>query len=347
MKERLFASSYSVVTVLVPALSSALIVLSGYSASASCFDRTIAVARYTYLDPTNLNEIYQDIYKIDLSNSGPGNVVRLSIGALSVTPYDNTNFAWSPDGGELVFVSSRMGLPELFAMDTEDIDGDGQGDNLVSLGNADTELSAPHWIAGDQFAFIKGDTDGNGQVHTAGIGSSPLALSNVAAATVGGNYKLGSRYTADGQLIGYVEEYVLSGLGRFYGLAVLRPADGLQILLSDSALVENGFDWVPGEVRVIFSSDHGDPGASLDLYSAEVDLAAPPHLKNVQRITSTPAVTETNPRISPDGQCLGYTANDGTVPYGPNDDLHIVDLQTGEDRRITSSRDIAGFAWRP
>ncbi len=317
-----------------------------YGAYASCFDRTIAISRYTFLDPTNINEIYQDIFKIDLSVAGSASVVRLTAGAMAATPYDNIDFTWSPDGNKIVFVSTRNGTPELHAMDAVDANGDNEGDNLISLGVADLELGSPHWITGGKLAFIKGDVDGNGQVHTADISAVP-ALSNISAVTMGGNYKLGSRYTADGQLIGYAEEYVLAGIGRFYALGVLRLSDSLEVLLSDPGVIERDLDWTPGSSEVVFGSDRANPGADLDLYSAEVDLTAAPHLKNVQPITSTPSTTETHPRVSPDGQCLAYIANDGTVPYGPNDDLRIRDLQTSEDRRITSSRDISGFAWRP
>ena len=73
-----------------------------------------------------------DIYvmdAVDVDGDGNGdNLDRLT----NIEGFDGCP-AWSPSGTQIAFHSNRDGNFEIYVMDTADVDGDGNGDNLVRL----------------------------------------------------------------------------------------------------------------------------------------------------------------------------------------------------------------------
>jgi Tol biopolymer transport system component len=85
--------------------------------------------------------------------------------------------------------------------------------------------------------------------------------------------------------------------------------------------------------------------STLDLWTAT--LNAGPVLANTNPVLTTTDYNETSPVISEDGACLAYLAGDLAINYGPNSDLWIRDVATGQTQQITQTRDLAGVVWKP
>ena len=94
-----------------------------------------------------------DIYVMDsVDTDGDGNGDNLV--RLTANEADDFCPAWSPDGGRIAFHSNRDGNFEIYVMDTADVDGDGNGDNLVRLTTIETNDAVPEWSPdGSSIAF--------------------------------------------------------------------------------------------------------------------------------------------------------------------------------------------------
>jgi len=86
-------------------------------------------------------------------------------------------------------------------------------------------------------------------------------------------------------------------------------------------------------------------GSTLDLWRAT--LSSGPALTGVAAFLTTPAYNESTVVMSDDGACLAYLAGDLTISYGPNSDLWIRDLVTGQTQQIAVTRDLASVSWKP
>ena len=62
--------------------------------------------------------------------------------------------AWSPDGNQIAFDSNRDGNREIYVMDAADVDGDGNGDNLIRMTTSEADDGVPAWSPdGSRIAF--------------------------------------------------------------------------------------------------------------------------------------------------------------------------------------------------
>ena len=52
---------------------------------------------------------------------------------------------WSTDSSKIIFYSLRDGGHEIYVMDAVDLDGDGNGDNLVALTTNSFKDTEPSW----------------------------------------------------------------------------------------------------------------------------------------------------------------------------------------------------------
>ncbi|MGR3572801.1 TolB family protein [Brevirhabdus sp.] len=315
--------------------------------ASACFDRELALSRYHYPDPTNIAVNWQDVYLLSLRDGIAERALRLTQGANDRAPYDNILQDWSPDGQRLLFVSSRGAGPNrsLYAMDPQDADYDGEGDNLRYLGQDAAELGGVHWPAGGLLFFEKGD--GNSDIFHARIDPGATSVTDARQVTRDGRYALQPRLSGDGKWLLYTAENALGAAWPRYALHALRIADGSVSTLSPPDRLETDGTWLPGAGAVIFARAE-TPGGTLDLWRAALDPdAAPPALTGRTRITDTPLAQETAPEISADGACLAYLSGDLRVKHGPNADLWIRDMTTGEAARVTYTRDIAAAVWRP
>lgn len=315
--------------------------------ASACFDRELALSRYHYPDPTNIAVNWQDVYLLSLRDGIAERALRLTQGANNRAPYDNILQDWSPDGQRLLFVSSRGAGPNrsLYAMDPRDADYDGEGDNLLYLGQDAAELGGVHWPAGELLFFEKGD--GNSDIFHAKIDPAATKVTDARQVTRDGRYALQPRLSGDGKWLLYTAENALGAAWPRYALHALRIADGSVSTLSPTDRLETDGTWLPGEDAVIFARAE-TPDGTLDLWRAALDPdAAPPALTDRTRVTDTPLAQETAPEISADGACLAYLSGDLLVKRGPNADLWIRDMATGEAARVTYTRDIAAAVWRP
>ena len=302
-------------------------------AAADCFDRTLAIARYHYVNPGSIANNWQDIYEISLSGGAVSAVTRLTKGAIMPPRYDSSSPAYSPDGARIAYVESDAGgtNARLKVMDAADSDNDLEGDNASILDATDVDISVVAWGANNLLAYGKFDEAENTQIATATLSGSTLGP--VMLHTSDADYPDSFSFVADDELIydadgRYLKHIDLSN-NVVTTLSGLNPIDR-----------QPTGKMVGGDVffsRVV--------GGTLDIWRAQ--LAAGPTLQSAAPFLATTDLIEVSAMLSDDGACLAYLAADLTITYGPNSDLWVRDLATGQSRQITQTRDLAAVAWKP
>ena len=318
------------------------------SAKASCFDRTLVLSRYIYLNPADINQIYQDLFLVDFAY--PSNSpVRLTRGALDSPHYDSVQPTFSPNGDKIIFSSQRSGgLSQLFAEDIQDSDNNSEGDNLFQLTNGSGESSDPRWVFPNRLVYISTTTNSTiPHVFSANPDLVAKTLTNIEEFSAGSVEQLSPAPARDGAFVYFVTPLITS-TGRSFSINASIKGQSNIISVIDRGAVDKDPALKLGTTTIAFSSDRATAGVA-DIFTSDVDLNAAPAnmVSNVTAITATSVVDETEPQFSPDGLCLAYLSNDNAISYGPNDDLVVRDMVTGETRRMTSSRDISGFSWKP
>ncbi|NNF59340.1 MAG: hypothetical protein HKN04_13980 [Rhodothermaceae bacterium] len=109
---------------------------------------------------------------------------------------------------------------------------------------------------------------------------------------------------------------------------------------SDYGIFSPKVDWSP-DGRYLAFADRGTPAGSLHIALLDVETDS---LRQVTTPTTTPLSHDTDPRFSTDGTRLAFLRS-----WGPGlDDLHTVNLETGEETRLTSDfRTVLGHDWAP
>ena len=113
-----------------------------------------------------------EIYRM---TSTGGNPTRLTN-----DPAFDFNPAWSPAGGQIAFNSDRGGDVEIYVMDDQDLNADGEGDNMVLITNSNPGTSEwPAWSPdASQFA-LAANTTGTYEIYTMpSAGGPPTNISN-------------------------------------------------------------------------------------------------------------------------------------------------------------------------
>ena len=132
-------------------------------------------------------------------------------------------------------------------------------------------------------------------------------------------------------------------------LYVVPSLGGTPRALTSGAADEHSIDWTPdGRELIYLSSPEADPDARLnyDLFAVAVKSGTS------RRITRTPGV-EMDPRVSPDGRWIAYTATkrEITTIDSVAEDAHawIVPTAGGESREMNAALDrrTAGVDWTP
>lgn len=298
-----------------------------------CFDRTLAITRYHYVNPGSIEDNWQDIYEITLSAGNVSSVTRLSKGAITIPRYDSSSPTYSPDGMRIAYIEADAGgsNARVKVMDAVDSDADLQGDNASVLESTDVDIVSIDWAADNRIVFGRFDAAGDTQIASAVLSGSTLGA--ISTHTADSDYPDYPKFLANNQII--------------------YDADGETIKHID--LTSNVVSTLSGPApRDRRASGHA-LGAdiyfarivppTLDLWKAR--LNADLSLSNVTALISSTDVSETAPMVSDDGACLAYLASDLSVTYGPNSDLWIRDLTSGETRQITKTRDLAGAVWKP
>ncbi len=320
--------------------------------NASCFNRTLSVTRYHYLNPANIASSYQDIYKIKFTGAGSGataQITRLTSGAIAANPYDNTFATWSPDGTRIAFGSTRSGgYIHIYVMNHSDSNNDGQGDNLVQVTNDNFDYEDLFWGTGNKIVYTtyKSDPGGKYQVHIGELSPSTPILMDPLKLTSGNTTKGVPVLSPDGLAVLFQNEESPHP-NRTQSVNHVLAVGGATTKLIDNSKTHQGLHIKPDNSTLVTSSNLLDPN-KLDLLSRSVDLTvSPPTVSNPISLDVTPSLDKHDPVYSPDGACLAFLGNDNSVIYGPNSDLYIRDLASGTTHRMTSSRDIAGVAWMP
>ena len=88
-----------------------------------------------------------------------------SVTRLTDNPAFDFDPVWSPDGTMIAFVSNRDGNNEIYAMEAEDVDGDGNGDNLVRLTTNGALDEWPSWSSDGNHILFSSLRSGNFEVY--------------------------------------------------------------------------------------------------------------------------------------------------------------------------------------
>lgn len=301
--------------------------------AAGCFDRTLAIARYHYTNPGSVSINWQDIYEIVLSGGTVSTTTRLTRGAVSLPNYDSSSPVYSHDGLRIAFIESDAGgtNARLKVMDATDSDNDLEGDNSSVLDAVSVDITAVAWGASDRLVYGKTDVNDDTQIASATL--SGVTLGNITIHTTDVDYPDSFSFVASDEVIyeanGSSLKHISLGTNSITTLSGPSPRDR-----------QPTGKMVGGDVfyvRIV--------GSTLDLWRAT--LSSGPTLTSVTAFLTTPAYNESTVVLSEDGACLAYLAGDLTISYGPNSDLWVRDLTTGQTEQITVTRDLASMSWKP
>lgn len=235
-----------------------------------------------------------------------------------------TSPQWSPSGDRIAWVQS---VEEGTDIMVRWMDG-GQTARVVNLRSGPSSLSwSPdgRWIAFEM--SVKADREPLAKVRKGPEGSEwsePVKVFDKV------------RYKRDGE--GFVEEA--------YEHIFVVPADGGTPRQLTSGDFNHGGDlaWAADGSRIYFSANRDDDWeyqtVESDLYSVTVSDGT------ISQITDR-AGGESQPALSPDGRWLAYRYDDGRKVAYRNKRLHVLNLETGEDRALTDTLDasVTGFDW--
>ncbi|MBO9449220.1 hypothetical protein J7426_03055 [Tropicibacter sp. R16_0] len=293
----------------------------------------MAISRYHYINPGDVGNNWQDIYEIELNAGKVASVVRLTKGAVSLPRYDSSSPVYSPDGTRIAYVEADAGgtNARLKVMDADDGNGDLMGDNMSVLDSADVDIATVAWGANDRLVYGKFDASKNTQIVSATLNGQ--SLGPITVHTADAEYPDSFTFVANDQLLYDAD-------GRY--LKHINLTSNHITQLSGPVPIDRTPTGIVGNNNIFFTRL---VGSTLDLWQAVLDNN--PSLSSETAVLSTPDFSETSVALSGDGGCLAYLASDLTVTYGPNSDLWIRDLATGQTKRITKTRDLAAVSWKP
>ena len=162
--------------------------------------------------------------------------------------------ALSADGDRIAFVSNRDGNEEIYVMDARDVDGDGNGDNLVRLTNDAAIDRFPDWSPDGNrivFASVRAapwkiyvmdafDLDGDGN------GDSLIRLTDISI-----SYSdLLPQWSPDGSEIAFVSDR--TGSGQIFVMSAVDGSD--QVQLTKDIGQNQHPSWSPDGNRIAFAS---------------------------------------------------------------------------------------------
>ena len=315
-------------------------------AQADCFDRQLLVTRYHYPVPSTVDVNWQEVYLFDM---GASTTTRLSAGVLADPQYDTTGGSFAPNGSRAaVAVSDDGGVNgRLITILPTDSDGDLQGDGAADLTTAAETPDIGGWSV-DGLLFITPDDPDTWQVRIGTLNPAGTVLLSETTLAARLGYKSHAQWVGGGSHVVHVIDEVMPNDDVRRGIDAVEVATGFVTRLTSSADLITTATVDPVAGRVIYSKvDFSQDPPQLDLWQADLDLSGTPALSNATALTTSPGLSEHDPAVSPDGACLAYLGDDMTVTDGPNSDLYIRDLSSGETRRVTITKDISGAVFRP
>jgi hypothetical protein len=226
------------------------------------------------------------------------------------------------------------GTLELFAarLDGSDIR---QITNTHRISEADASLSP----SGRQIAFVGQEIDSSGnEVLSLWLmdsdGQNPIVL----AREPGANYER-PRWSPDGSYLAYSARVTdEEGTGIRLFIFDLSTKDSRK--LTTGLLAPRFPSWMPDGKSLVFSA-FSSSGTAQDLF--QIDIAS----RQVTPLLETTTAEETQPTVSPDGQKIAYVGYPNQDPSS-NRDIFVLDLATGESKRLTTGSALDWFpAWSP
>lgn len=330
------------------ALAKSLIValsIAGSPALADCFDETLLVSRYHYPNPGSVGVNFQDLYLLNfppLPQTLPS-VTRLSAGFNAPTRYDSLDAAFSVDGSRIVFVSNRDNAStDIYVMDSADTNNDSQGDNLVRVTSDNVERFGLSWGPAGRLTYVS--EPASYQTATAILTPAGALGSETTLTAHSGETSPPTLDATGAHVIAVFEETPFPN--RTHSLNHVSSSGGQVTQLIYDGVVNQSPSLHPNNQTVFFTSSR--EGGKMDVFQAAINLSTtPPTLGSLTNVTQTPNLSESDVKVSPDGNCIAYLASDLTSNYGPNSDLYISDLAAQVTKRVTSTRDIGSFDWAP
>ena len=251
-------------------------------------------------------------------STAPGN-------AVSPPPVVTGSGEGPPPGGLLAFYSFRDGNQEIYTMNVD-------GTNQVNLTNNEAEDFEPDWSPdGQRIAFVSYRDGGVAEIFVMDRDGG-----NVEQLTSGGGGYLSPRWSPDGQSI---------ALSRSGTLTVM-DADGSNIRTIVDPEREGeaepcrgpGFPggWSPDSERLTYysvsASRQTGEICTINVSTGEIEV-----------VVYKPVAQHTEPVWSADGSYLAYRSI-----RGENSDVYYIDLETGEERRLTDPPEVdAEPEWSP
>ena len=219
--------------------------------------------------------------------------------------------AWSLDGSKIAFHSDRTGNWEIFVMDAED--GEGNGDNLLQLTNNGVVDAHADWSPDGKLTWDSGghiyimdaeDSDGNGNGD------------NMVPFTTTGAPNFVPQWSPDGNSIVWSSER--DGDWEIY-LADIGNGDYPTQLTNNGGVIVDDFpSWSPNGDRITFDSNFQ---GGLEIYTMDAS-----NVGNPQRLT-TNSFDDRNPTWSRDDQQIAFRSN-----REGNQDIFVMDASTGANQ---------------
>ncbi len=165
----------------------------------------------------------------------------------------DTDLVWSPVQDELLFVSNRSGVPDIWK-----IKSDGTGlRNLTLTGQPN---GSPNWLPDGQKIIFASQRDLNWEVYVMDAeGGAPLNLTNQPGVDIA------PKCSPDGQYTAFLSDRIASA-----DIYVMRSNDGSALvnLTNTPNIDEVTFLWMPDSQRIIYVSD---VNGNMEIYSVRLD----------------------------------------------------------------------------
>ncbi|MGI9223149.1 MAG: S9 family peptidase [Woeseiaceae bacterium] len=273
----------------------------------------------------------------------------------------------SPDGSRIAYVRISMDImsdravPNIWIVDAD-------GDNHRPLLSGSGSYSSPRWSpGGDRLAFVTTVRGRGSQIHVrwmdtgqtavvSNVRRSPQAitwspdgtqlafvmfvpdknepLAKPPEAPRGANWAPGAKvietmpYRADGE--GYLE----TGYDHLF---VVSADGGTPRQLTSGNFNHNGrLAWMPDGTRIIFSANRREDAEHHPVESELWAVAVPDG--ELEQLTDRDG-PDIGPEISPDGKRIAYRGFDDQMLAWQSFDVYVMDIATGESRKVTRSFD--------